>query len=498
MEFELLEAQTGDVPIPMPWRRDRRRIDLDVSFRQSTHQPTSSANNLTAVIGSNGTGKSHLLSAIIQTFLALEDLASGKRPASTFLPLQSLKYRVGTQQCEVTRDHNGGPRLMVDGGQVSIFDLPLPKRVVALTMSPFDKFTVPRNDSYSIAPKERSLYRYLGLRDRTGRAAIENILFRSLNGLFETSDNEGLRRANIGRVFEFLQLEPHLSVIYRVSITRKVADAIRFRRFTLDGTVIANSSRLKRASDMIKAGEVSEEELADLLDLALQKAEGGSIRLSADFANGGYLDPHFQMLRPLRRAGFIQLRAVEVTHANGLVSDLKRASSGQLSMAASLLALAAEIKNGSLVLIDEPELSLHPEWQVKYIDLLLQTFSNYFGCHFVVATHSPLVISELPPLANVLSLDKADMPSAEEISGQSADYLLAELFGLPTNNNSHVREQIVVALRLAADGKAGTLEFESAVDRLQKFAKDMEPDDPVRVVIDGLRKVVAEAAGKRR
>jgi predicted ATPase len=493
LEFELLEARTGDVPLAMPWRRDRPRMDLAVTFHQRAHSNVEK-NNLTAIIGRNGTGKSHLLSAIVETFVKLEQFASGKRTKLAHLPLQELRYRIGSKKCEVIRSPHGEPRLSVDGESVDIGIFPLPERLVALTTSPFDKFVVPRSSSFSIAAKEPSLYRYLGLRDRTGRAALENLLFRSLNSLFETSENEALRRANIGRVFEFLNLKPELSVIYRLRTTMRERNAVRDGRQFLNEEVMGDRHRLARSQEVMKNGEITESEMAKMLLEALDRAENGMLRVSANFVGGGQPDPLFVRLRPLRRAGFLQLRAVEVTQANGVVSDLKRASSGQLSMAASLLSLASEITNGSLVLIDEPELSLHPEWQLNYIDLLLQTFSNYYGCHFVVATHSPMVVSELPEHATVISLDEFHIPSTEKLKGQSADFLLAEAFGLPTNNNRYVKDRIVTALRLAADGKAATDEFKTEVAHLRRFIPGMDRDNPVRGVIEGLEEVMKETS----
>jgi predicted ATP-dependent endonuclease of OLD family len=48
------------------------------------------------------------------------------------------------------------------------------------------------------------------------------------------------------------------------------------------------------------------------------------------------------------------------------------------------------IKNGGIVFIDEPELSLHPEWQVGYIPFLQSIFGD--DVQFVLATHSPYVV----------------------------------------------------------------------------------------------------------
>lgn len=50
---------------------------------------------------------------------------------------------------------------------------------------------------------------------------------------------------------------------------------------------------------------------------------------------------------------------------------------------------------GGVVLIDEPELSLHPKWQEKYLDFLRDIFTDETGVmsiQFIIATHSPLLL----------------------------------------------------------------------------------------------------------
>lgn len=47
----------------------------------------------------------------------------------------------------------------------------------------------------------------------------------------------------------------------------------------------------------------------------------------------------------------------------------------------------------AVVLIDEVELHLHPRWQRRVLPALLRTFPR---CQFVVTTHSPQVLSEVP------------------------------------------------------------------------------------------------------
>lgn len=55
--------------------------------------------------------------------------------------------------------------------------------------------------------------------------------------------------------------------------------------------------------------------------------------------------------------------------------------------------------NSFLILIDEPDLHLHLDWQRRYIQKLIDVFSNLppdIKLHFIIATHSPFLISDLP------------------------------------------------------------------------------------------------------
>lgn len=496
LDFQLLEAEAAPVNVTAMWRRGpvwmHPQIRVTQEARRGDH---SGLGHLTAIIGQNGTGKTHLLSAIIESLLGVEAMASGRRSRLRHLPLQRLAYRLGDQHCELRRRANGDAEATLNGQPVEIRELPLPSRIVALTITPFDKFPVPRLQSFSVQPEDTSRYRYLGLRDRTGKASIENLLFRSLNSLFETSTNPAVRRVRINEVFEFLKLKPYLAVVYRARISREVLRACRAGEPILTEKVIGDRSQLRRSLEVVKSGQASEDDLRAAIVRASDVMDRNFIRLVADFSDTNQVDQAFADFQAIRRAGFLQLRAVEVEQIDGLITDLKRASSGQISIATALLSLASEIQDGSLVLIDEPELSLHPDWQIRYIDLLLNTFRRYEGCHFFIATHSPLVISELPPHATLIALDNPDAPPAPALAGQSADVLLAEAFQLTSNNNLHLRDLIVDALRAAADGKAATEEFEQQVEHLERLTMKLPDNDGVRTVVFGLREAAAKMKG---
>lgn len=71
--------------------------------------------------------------------------------------------------------------------------------------------------------------------------------------------------------------------------------------------------------------------------------------------------------------------------------DLRSLSSGEIQLIVIFahLYFNPETKNANIFIIDEPELSLHVQWQAKFVESVLGASSN---TQFVMATHSPTVI----------------------------------------------------------------------------------------------------------
>ena len=67
-------------------------------------------------------------------------------------------------------------------------------------------------------------------------------------------------------------------------------------------------------------------------------------------------------------------------------------SSGETNLLCQFIGILSAIQEDSLVIIDEPENSAHPNWQINYIGWLKEIFSQYNSCHFVLATHSHLFL----------------------------------------------------------------------------------------------------------
>lgn len=72
--------------------------------------------------------------------------------------------------------------------------------------------------------------------------------------------------------------------------------------------------------------------------------------------------------------------------------DITGLSSGEKQLFLRALSLKFLEVNNSVILIDEPEISLHPEWQRKIIDVYESIGENN---QFIIATHSPHIIGNI-------------------------------------------------------------------------------------------------------
>ena len=58
------------------------------------------------------------------------------------------------------------------------------------------------------------------------------------------------------------------------------------------------------------------------------------------------------------------------------------------------LLLSGAIKDGSLIILDEPEIHLHPEWQLLFAELIVM-LQKEFNLHILLNTHSPYFLNAI-------------------------------------------------------------------------------------------------------
>jgi predicted ATPase len=84
-------------------------------------------------------------------------------------------------------------------------------------------------------------------------------------------------------------------------------------------------------------------------------------------------------------------------------------SSGETNLLCQFIGILSTIQDNSLIIIDEPENSSHPNWQINYIGWLKDIFKEYLSCHFVIATHSHFILTDLQEYnSTIIALEKAD------------------------------------------------------------------------------------------
>lgn len=79
-------------------------------------------------------------------------------------------------------------------------------------------------------------------------------------------------------------------------------------------------------------------------------------------------------------------------------------SSGEQQLYARVVSLMILNPHNSVILIDEPEIALHPKWQIEIIKIYENIGENN---QFIVTTHSPFIISQTP-YQNLIFLVKED------------------------------------------------------------------------------------------
>lgn len=107
-------------------------------------------------------------------------------------------------------------------------------------------------------------------------------------------------------------------------------------------------------------------------------------------------------------------------------SALSLLSSGQSILVHFVTSLLAWLEPNSLVLFDEPETHLHPNAVASLFNVLTAVLNEYES-FAIIATHSPIVIQEIPAKRVIVFQRDANLTVAEPISLESFGESIAEL-----------------------------------------------------------------------
>lgn len=167
-------------------------------------------------------------------------------------------------------------------------------------------------------------------------------------------------------------------------------------------------------------------------------------------------------------------------------------SSGERGYILAGLAFCFCATDNSLVLFDEPENSLHPEWQgriIQDLDRILK--STGIATTVVVATHSPLIAASVPNESGYICDLQAD-PAWRKLAifGMNADNVLSEQFGLRSARSTQAVDVIQRCLTLIANGQEDSEEFSSAGNEFIKLDLRLTEDDPLFETAQTIRTII--------
>ena len=159
--------------------------------------------------------------------------------------------------------------------------------------------------------------------------------------------------------------------------------------------------------------------------------------------------------------------------------DINGLSSGEKQLFLRALSLKFLEVNNSVILIDEPEISLHPKWQKKIIKVYENIGENN---QIIMATHSPHIISDIE--AKQLRIMKKDNDGIvvingdeiDETSGQNVETILKGIMGIDNVRNDDVSDKLSNIYKLLETNLFDTEEYKNLFNYLRKYLGDLDKD----------------------
>lgn len=149
---------------------------------------------------------------------------------------------------------------------------------------------------------------------------------------------------------------------------------------------------------------------------------------------------------------FIELLMVEFSELFSV--QFENLSDGEIVYFNTFSSIFMEIRKASkdgrdcVLVLDEPDLNLHPEWCRRFIDDCITLVNNYsdVNIQFIIATHSPYMISDVPK-ENIFSLEvkekMVEIKRAEKSFAANIIDILSDTFFLDYSIGEFARKKIL-------------------------------------------------------
>ena len=154
-------------------------------------------------------------------------------------------------------------------------------------------------------------------------------------------------------------------------------------------------------------------------------------------------------------------------------------STGEKTLMSKVLYLYLEDIRDKVILIDEPELSLHPSWQNKVLKIY-ENFALKNNCQIIIATHSPHIIGSAKP-EYIRLLKKEDdriiaIANINRSYGLEFDKVLTDIMGVENLRTPDVAKNIQKLWDLLEDEDYESQEYIDLYNSLEKLLGSLDKD----------------------
>ena len=437
------------------------------------------------LIGTNGVGKSSLMKELVDFFIDLHayvNKSESRLSSSNKGRLKGVRYHIDGVECEVIK-LGKNYFAKIDGYIRLLEDLRLPT-IVACHFGAFEKFPTQKINGSTQTKYDVPYYKYVGAHVNGNLISSSAIAFRLLFALNEQMDNR--QRQNICSILDFIGYDHRISLSYSLVMKSKKSGDAR--------EVISQRVEKDREYRNFSKQEKNEK-IIQLYKFYNQKSSSNKIRYDyhIDFDSDNPSKESFDELQYIYKLKQYDLvnSANVIFHKQECNITSEDMSSGEFAILSTVLSISAAADNPhTLVLLDEPELSLHPNWQMTLIDNLDRALANQV-CHMIIATHSHMLVSDLPvnrSFVTQLEKDEKGNLNATAISectyGWSAEEVLLKVFKTATDRNRYFGERIGRLLEKMGNNSIQPKEVTDELKELQEISKHLSDIDPMKTILN--------------
>jgi AAA ATPase domain len=461
-------------------------------------------NYYSVIIGPNGTGKSYMLNNLIEAFNEIALLKNNeqyklRRKFSLDYSLAGYDYFFSTESREVSIKKNGRT--------TSITEIQLPSVWLASSVTINDKYPILNY----IRKKQIPQYKYLGIRSASNNAFISRITINTVLYFLTALRND--KASKLLSIYEALDLKPEVQIRFIGGPMLKLEKKDKLYRLYKSITKLTephntflkkNKNKINYRADTYKKHLKSEISIADVFSFmsenieTFEKPTKASIQLNYVIN----LKTESGISKIIRDWNIISimldLEIIKISKfllTKNTTFKYEEASSGESHLLSSLHGIVANLEDNSLIIVDEPEVSLHPNWQIDYIEILKTILKDYKGVNTVISSHSHFIMSSLKNEESRITSIRRNKEDGKlqieeldfETYGWDPESILYNVFEVATLRNKYFELDLKKLISLIT---VQSTDIEKIKDLRNKVAKYIlaNEDDPLNLLIQEVDK----------